>query len=282
MLLSTIRAILDQLGGKMCLILMAYDCHPRYKLIVAGNRDEYYSRPTLPPAFWPENPAILAGKDLVKGGTWTGMTTRGRFAAVTVYREPVKYPPHLLSRGLLAADFLKSDESAEVYMQDLISKRGEYKGYSLLAGTIDSLYYFSNRENTVRRLDQGLHGLSNNLLDVPWPKVARGLRLLSGCLHQDEIKAEQLFAIMADRAKPADEDLPDTGIGLERERLLGSMFIVSPNYGTRATTVILVDRENRVQYWERNLDSGTSGKCQQFHYEFQAGLDPAVKTQGGL
>ncbi len=253
----------------MCLILIAYDYHPRYKLVVAGNRDEYYSRPTLSTIYWPENPAILAGKDLIKGGTWTGITTKGRFAAVTVYREPVNYPPHLLSRGLLAANFLNSNDSAEVYMENLVDRGDEFKGYSLLAGTIDSLYYLSNRENTIHRLDKGLHGLSNNLLDVPWPKVTKGLKALSDCLQQDEVKAEHLFKIMANREQPDDKDLPDTGVGLERERLLGSEFIISPNYGTRATTVILVDRMNRVQFWERSLDSIVSGNWEEVHYDFQ-------------
>jgi len=253
----------------MCLILIAYDYHPRYKLIVAGNRDEYYNRPTLPTTYWPENPAILAGKDLIKGGTWTGITTKGRFAAVTVYREPFNYPPHLQSRGVLAANFLEGDDSAEVYMENLVASGDDYKGYSLLAGTIDSLYYLSNRENTIHRLDKGLHGLSNNLLDVPWPKVTKGLQALSDCLQQDEVKAEQLFEIMADKEQPDDKDLPDTGVGLERERLLGPMCIISPNYGTRATTVILVDRENRVQFWERSLDSLRSGTWEEVRYDFQ-------------
>jgi uncharacterized protein with NRDE domain len=253
----------------MCLILIANDYHPRYKLVVAGNRDEYYSRPTFPATYWPENPAVLAGKDLIKGGTWTGITTKGRFAAVTVYREPFQYPPHLMSRGLLAANFLNGNDPAEVYMENLVTKGEEFKGYSLLAGTIDSLYYLSNRENIIHRLDKGLHGLSNNLLDVRWPKVSKGLEAFSGCLQQDEVKAEHLFEIMADREQPADEDLPDTGVGLERERMLGSVCIVSPNYGTRATTVILVDRKNQVQFWERSLASVQSGIWNEVHFEFQ-------------
>jgi len=141
---------------------------------------------------------------------------------------------------------------------------------NLLAGTFDSLYYLSNRENTIHRLDKGLHGLSNNLLDVPWPKVTKGLKALSDCLQQDEVKAEQLFEIMADKEPPDDKDLPDTGVGLERERMLGPMCIVSPNYGTRATTVIMVDRQNRVQFRERSLDSVCSGIWEEVHYDFQA------------
>lgn len=253
----------------MCLILLAYDCHPRYKLVVTTNRDEYYSRPTQSARFWPENPAILAGKDLIKDGTWTGITTTGRFAAVTVYREVSNYPAHLPSRGLLAANYLASHEAPEVYLDRLVNESADYKGYSLLVGTFDALFYLSNRENTVRKLAKGLHGLSNNLLDVPWPKVSKGIKSLADCLQQEEIKVEHLFAIMANRECPDDRDLPDTGVGLERERMLGAACIVSPNYGTRATTVILVDRNNNVEFWERSLELAPSGTWHEVHYEVQ-------------
>jgi len=253
----------------MCLILIAHDVHPRYKLLVAGNRDEFYNRPTQPASFWPENPAILAGRDLIKGGTWSGITTAGRFAAVTVYREPTRYPPHLPSRGLLAAEYLRSQDDPQVYLEQLASQGGDYKGFSLLVGTVDSLYYFSNRENIIRPLDKGLHGLSNSLLNVPWPKVTKGIKTLSECLQAEDIKAEDLFAIMADRECPPDRDLPDTGVGLERERMLGPAFIVSPKYGTRETTVLMVDRDNQVQYWERSFVSPQSGTWEEVHYEMR-------------
>lgn len=253
----------------MCLILVAYDCHPRYKLVVTGNRDEFYNRPSLAADFWPENPSILAGRDLVKGGTWTGITTGGRFAAVTVYREPVKYPPHLPSRGLLATDFLSSDDAPEVYMEKLAGDGSRYKGFSLLAGTFESLYYFSNRENRIHKLEQGLHGLSNNLLDVPWPKVTKGIKALADCLQHEEINVKQLFAIMADKEIPEDQELPDTGVGLARERMLGPACIVSPTYGTRTTTVMMVDRDNQVNFWERSLESEQSATWNGVHYEIK-------------
>lgn len=251
----------------MCLILIANDCHPRYKLVIAGNRDEFYSRPTAAAGFWPEKPAILAGKDLIKGGTWMGITTAGRFAAVTVYREPAKHPPHLPSRGLLAANFLGSKDAPEVYMEKIAHEGPGYKGFSLIAGTFESLYYLSNRENVVRKLDQGLHGLSNNLLNVPWPKVTKGIKALGDCLQHEDVRVEQLFAIMADQEIPPDRDLPDTGVGLERERMLGPACIVSPTYGTRETTVLMVDRDNRAQFWERSLESLPSRSWKQVYYQ---------------
>jgi len=252
----------------MCLILMALNCHPKYKLIIAGNRDEFYDRPTLPAHFWTEEPRILAGIDTVKQGTWTGITTEGRFAAVTVFREPKSYPSNLPSRGLLAAHFLKSSETSEEFMSNLVSMGDLYKGFSLLAGDVDTIYYLSNRENIVRKLDKGLHGLSNNLLDVPWPKVTRGLQALSGCLAKGEVNVADIFAVMADQAIPPEDELPDTGIGIELERLLGSAFITSSKYGTRATTVIMVDRNNRVRFWERSFVNPQSGKHTDSYYEF--------------
>ncbi|NMC27578.1 MAG: NRDE family protein [Syntrophomonadaceae bacterium] len=252
----------------MCLILMALDCHPKYKLIISGNRDEFYDRPTLPAHFWAEDPNILAGMDIVKQGTWTGITTAGRFAAVTVFREPKSYPSNMPSRGLLAAQYLKSRETGEEFMSHLVNRGNLYKGFSLLAGDVDTIYYLSNRENIVRKLDKGLHGLSNNLLDVPWPKVTRGLQSLSECLAHEEVNIADIWNIMANRDIPEDRELPDTGIGIELERLLGSAFITGSKYGTRATTVIMVDRHNRVRFWERSFENPQSGQHTDAYYEF--------------
>ncbi|MEQ8237472.1 MAG: NRDE family protein [Syntrophomonadaceae bacterium] len=255
-------------GQNMCLILMALDCHPKYKLIITGNRDEFYNRPTLPAHFWTEEPKILAGLDIVKQGTWTGITTEGRFAAVTVYREPKSYPSNMPSRGLLATQFLKSSETSVEFMRHLVSRGNLYKGFSLLAGDVDTIYYLSNRENIVRKLDKGLHGLSNNLLDVPWPKVTRGLQALSNCLAQEEVYVDDIWKIMANQEIPPDKELPDTGIGIELERLLGPAFITSSKYGTRATTVLMVDRNKRVRFWERSFENPHSGQHTDAYYEF--------------
>jgi len=252
----------------MCLILMALDCHPKYKLVITGNRDEFYDRPTKPAHFWTEEPRILAGIDTVKQGTWTGITTEGRFAAVTVFREPKSYPSNMPSRGLLAAQFLKSRETSAEFMSQLVSRGNLYKGFSLLAGDVDTIYYLSNRENNVRRLDRGLHGLSNNLLDVPWPKVTRGIQALSGCLAGEEVNVADIWNIMANRDIPADNELPDTGVGVELERMLGPAFITSSKYGTLATTVIMVDRNNRVKFWERSFGNPQSGSHTDVYYEF--------------
>jgi uncharacterized protein with NRDE domain len=253
----------------MCLILIAIDCHPQYQLVVASNRDEFYNRPTLPAGFWPDNPSILAGKDLQQGGTWLGITTAGRFCALTNYRDPSNNNPQSPSRGHLVHNYLNSNLSPESYMEDLGNGGAEYNGFNLLAGTYESLYYYSNREKLIRSLEKGFHGLSNSLLDAPWPKVTKGIKSLADCMQHQDIKAEVLFGIMANREQPDDQDLPQTGVGLERERMLAPTYVVSQDYGTKSTTVLLVDRNNNVQLWERSFTSLPLGTWTEVSYEFK-------------
>lgn len=255
----------------MCLILFAYNSHPKYQLVVAANRDEFYKRPTRPAAFWPENPDILAGKDLQEGGTWMGVTTNGRFAALTNYRDPSSYKPQAPSRGHLVHNYLSSSIGPEAYIEDLPDGGEAYNGFNLLLGTSESLYYYSNRERLMRKVAEGVHGLSNSLLDVPWPKVSKGIKALADVLQDEDIEAEQLFAIMADRKLPADQDLPETGVGLERERMLAPAFVTSSNYGTRLTTVILVDRNHNIQFWEHSYPSRQPDRWDEVYYDYHGG-----------
>lgn len=252
----------------MCLILFAIDCHPQYRLVVAANRDEYYHRQTLPADFWPDNPSILAGRDGYQGGTWMGITTAGRIAALTNYRDPSRHNPQAPSRGHLVREYLESSTSPVPYMRDLLDESDRYNGFNLLAGTPENLYYFSNREKIIRPLEKGCHGISNSLLDVPWPKVTRGIDGLTACLRQQEINHEDLFALMADRELADDSDLPHTGVSLEMERMLSSIFIEMPGYGTRSTTILLVNRENQVQFWERTFFPDQPGTWKDAYYSF--------------
>ncbi len=253
----------------MCLILFAYDCHPRYQLVVASNRDEFYKRSTAPAEFWQGNSGILAGKDLEQGGTWMGVTTAGRFAALTNYRDPASYKAQAPSRGSLVQNYLSSHLDPAAYIQKLPEGAEEYNGFNLLAGTMESMYYYSNREKQLRKIEKGIHGLSNSLLDVAWPKVTRGKKALADCLRQEEVDAADLFAILADREQPPDQDLPSTGVSLEMERILAPLYVVSPNYGTRSSTVILIDRDDQVQYWERSYAPEPSGPWNEVHFTFK-------------
>jgi uncharacterized protein with NRDE domain len=236
---------------------MADRVHPKYRLIVAANRDEFYNRPTATAAFWEDAPQLFAGRDLVHGGTWFGITAGGRIAALTNYRQPHFVLPHPLSRGRLVSDFLIGGAAAEEYVET-VRKMGEvYLGFNLLAGDGHGLYYCPNRDGDQRRLEPGIYGLSNHLLDTPWPKVVRGKEALSRAIAGSDVELEDLFALLADRSKPKDEELPDTGVGLERERMLSSIFIESEYYGTRSSSVLLVDQDGQALFVERNFDGDT-------------------------
>ncbi|RDU35266.1 hypothetical protein DRW41_19330 [Neobacillus piezotolerans] len=236
----------------MCLIVFAYKAHPRYRLIVAANRDESYARPTAAAHFWEDEPNILAGRDLEKMGTWMGVSTDGRFAALTNYRDPKQMnAAGKLSRGELVASFLKSGMRSGEYMAGLDAKGGLYPGYNLLADDGKSLYYFSNMEGVAREVEPGIHGVSNHLLNTPWPKVVRGKSALDELLKRDsEELEEELFTLLRDAEPAPDADLPDTGIGLEWEKVLSPLFIRSEGYGTRCSTVLLMG-DGELIYTER-------------------------------
>ncbi|NTZ17779.1 NRDE family protein [Paenibacillus sp. JMULE4] len=229
----------------MCLILFAYHAHETYKLIVAANRDEFYDRPTSPVHYWEDHPHILAGRDLSKMGTWMGVTTAGRFAALTNYRDPKEVLEGKRSRGELVADFLKDHQAPESYMLEAAKKRDRYPGYNLLAGDADELYYYSNIENKVKKVGPGIYGLSNHLLNTDWPKVRRGKEGLAEIINGGRgDMAERILALLRQDDPVSDDLLPDTGISLEWERLLSPIFIQSEHYGTRSSTVLLMtDKE---------------------------------------
>jgi len=222
----------------MCLILLSLCVHPEYPLILAANRDEFYQRPTAPAHFWDDPPDRLAGQDLVAAGTWLGLHGNGRWAALTNYREPraVHGGP---SRGQLVLDYLR-EAPAPVSPE---------AGYNLLYGQGAEIHYRSNR-GPGGPLSPGIHGLSNDLLDTPWPKVVRGCQGMSGLSEPEE-----LFRLLLDQEVPSDEQLPHTGVGLKLERALSPMFIHTPEYGTRCSTVMRLDREGRWSFHERRYSS---------------------------
>lgn len=239
----------------MCLILLACDVHPDFRLILAANRDEFYARPTSPAAFWDDAPQLLAGRDLKSGGTWLGITRAGRLAALTNYRDLRSYRPDAPSRGGLVSGFLRGTMSAAAYLAFLEREGSAYNDFNLIFGDLRRLSYFSNRGGRHAVLTPGVHGLSNEFLDSPWPKVNHGRDALAGLVAAGSpVGPEELFTILADRTMAPDHLLPDTGVGIERERLLSPLFIESPTYGTRSSTVILVDRMNRVTFCEQTFD----------------------------
>lgn len=242
----------------MCLIFIALKHHPAYKLIVAANRDEFYNRRTAAAAYWPDHPDILGGRDLEAMGTWLAMTKTGRLAMVTNFRDLRNIKAQAPSRGKLVTDFLLDDVSGEDYLRKVQPHAKEFNGFSLIAGTVDSLAYLSNYANGLIPLRSGLFGLSNHLLETPWPKVEKGKREIQTLFDTGRLDQHELFRVLSDETISADNKLPDTGVGLERERSLSAAFIKSPGYGTRSSTVILVDNNNHVEFHERVFHPKTS------------------------
>jgi uncharacterized protein with NRDE domain len=240
----------------MCLILLAYKVHPQYPLIVAANRDEFYRRPTAPIHYWEDDPTVLAGRDLEKMGTWMGVTTSGRFAALTNYRNPKEVITGKQSRGELVADALKYNGDLKEYMQGLANRQQQYPGYNLLAGDAKELYYYSNMGQELQKLEPGIYGVSNHLLNTEWPKVKRGKEGLSHIITENRENLIEELMVLLQHADPApDESLPNTGVSLEWERLLSPLFIQSEHYGTRSSTVLLLSVKE-MEYVERVFSDG--------------------------
>lgn len=247
----------------MCLILFAYNVHPRYNLIVAANRDEAYGRPTAPAHFWEERSDILAGRDLEKMGTWMGVTRSGRFAALTNFRNPNENAAGKRSRGELVADFLKETGSPEDYLQTTAAKSLDYPGYNLLAGNVNELFYYSNVGTSMEKIEPGVHGVSNHLLNTNWPKVRHGKAGLSKIIEEDQADmADQLFSHLENADPAPDHLLPSTGVPLEWERILSPMFIKSEGYGTRSSTVIMMN--NNEIFFKERVFNGEIRKDQEF------------------
>ena len=247
----------------MCLILVAHDTHPEYALVVAANRDEFYARPTEPAAFWASNPAVLAGRDLEAGGTWLGFTREGRFAAITNYREGERSDARH-SRGQLTLAFLASAQPPGQYLQALQAEADQYRGFNLLLGRPGELHYYGNRAGPPERLDPGVYALSNGTLRDDWTKM-RLAKLAFTRLLRGSFGPASLVQMMADELRLEDTQLPDTGVGLALERMLSARFIRDRDYGTRATTVLLVRRDGEARFVEQNFNrQGPEGPLKDF------------------
>lgn len=237
----------------MCLVVVALRAHPVYPLVLAANRDEYHARRAAPAA-WGSDGAfagILAGRDLAAGGTWLGVRRDGRFALVTNVRDGKPQDPAAPSRGALVPRVL--DSTIDEAFAALAAGAPRYNGFNVLAGDGETLHWMSNRGGGRRRIGYGVHGLSNALLDEPWPKVVRTEHRLREWIAQGTRDVEPLFAALADRTRASDSELPSTGVALEWERVLSSPFIVTERYGTRCSTVYTVDNEGRASFRERSF-----------------------------
>lgn len=226
-------------GNFMCLIIVGFGVHPQWPLLVAANRDEFHARETAPSAFWEDQPGLLAGRDLVAGGTWMGITRKGRFAAVTNYRDPARTAPAPRSRGELPTRFLAGTADPDDYLRELCANMQDYAGFNLLVGDSSSLWYLSNTAAArPQPLGPGIYGLSNARLDTPWPKVEQGKALLAELLRQGTPAHSELAAVVSDKCLAEPEQLHDHGLHGDMDLLLSAQFIAAGSYGTRCTTTI--------------------------------------------
>jgi len=269
----------------MCLILIAHRAHPRYRLVVAANRDEFFRRPTAPADYWSDAPHVLGGRDLEKGGTWMGVTADGRWAAVTNFRDGSPPGPGTRSRGGLVASYLCGSTRAQAYVVSRNPGIRKYPGFNLLAADAAGMHYLSNRTDKSMMLAAGFYGLSNHLLDSPWPKVERGKLALRKALDEaagPDRLIEAMMAVLSDRNTAEEHALPSTGISKDWERRLSATFIGAPGYGTRASTVLLMEHDGEVHFRERTF--GERGEwIEDRHYRFASTEVPvSTPTQGQI
>jgi uncharacterized protein with NRDE domain len=252
----------------MCLILFAYNTHPNYKLILTANRDEFYARPTEQAHFWPENPNILAGKDLQAGGTWIGVSKKGKLAALTNYRDPANINPDAPSRGALTLNFLNSDLSAKEYLFQIEQNGLQYNGFNLLLMDETGLWCYDNVNRTILQVPNGVHGLSNATLNTPWPKTVSAKQQLTELLKVESIEKAALVEMMENKTTAPDEILPKTGVPYQWEKLLSARFIESESYGSRITTVITISNSGEITFLEKTHSiNGSQEKIADFNFD---------------
>lgn len=243
----------------MCTILFSYKTTPGYRLILAANRDEFVNRRTAPLAYWHDFEEVLAGRDLQEGGTWLGLNSKGRLGAITNFREPQTVSTDCPSRGEILSQYLAGNDNDSDFLSNLEVKASKYRGFNLLFGDSDTIYYYSNRAEAMLQLKPGVYGLSNHLLDTGWPKVERGKMLLKRVLSSTNFRVEDIFSMLCDNHQPPEELLPDTGIGEVWERLLASIFITSEFYGTRSSAVITIRDDGHTEFRERTFLHSVDG-----------------------
>lgn len=243
----------------MCLIVFAWQTHPKYSLILAANRDEDYSRPTRPAQSWTAEgyADIIAGKDMKAGGSWFGAKHNGKWAAVTNFRHPDAVKVNPPSRGELVLNYLRSNDTPKRAVEKLSKVGKEFNGVNFLAGNRKSLYNYNNYFDSIIKVEPGVHGLANAVLNSNWPKVKRARQKLEKIIAKEQIEHEALFELLLDD-KLATKGLPDTGLPRDVEKKVSSIFIKTERYGTRCSTVMLVHKSGKTELYERVFKPGTS------------------------
>ena len=253
----------------MCLIVFSLRSHEKYPLILAGNRDEFYERPARPAKFWENNPNLLAGIDIKGGGTWMGVTTCGKLGALTNYRDLTNIKENAPTRGSIVTDYLTGTKPAPVFLETLNENAQKFNGFNVLAGTPDSFFHYSNETRKITEIESGIHGISNAVLNTPWPKVEKAKEDLRNILRNDHIDTEELFSLLKSKKTYPLEILPNTGLPDEKEKAVSAAYIKTEDYGTRCSTIILMDQNGEVTFIERTYDPKTENITTEKYYNFQ-------------
>ena len=250
----------------MCILFVAVNQHKDYPLIIAANRDEFFKRGTAESHIWDSEQGIIAGKDLQAGGTWMGINKQGYIASLTNIRDPKKTSENAITRGKLVSHYLQTP--LEEYQKTLSASKDNYNGYNLLFGKWNKLAVYNNHLDQLQPLTDGYYGLSNASLNSPWPKINKGVgKLEEYCQDGHDINPDILFTLLLDKSLAADENLPQTGVPIDWERRLSSIFILGDEYGTRSSTVLKIDKQQNVQWYERTYNNtATCTSSQSFNF----------------
>ena len=244
----------------MCLVVVAWQQHPHYPLVVAGNRDEFHERPTAALDFWDDQPDIAGGRDLKARGTWLAVNRNGRFATVTNFRDAAIADNRLRSRGHLVTEFLRSTESAGDYLSGIDGDA--YAGFNLLVADGNSFGWYSNRGGEAIILPPGIYGLSNALLDSPWHKVTSRKAAMAGLISREQVTTLDLFDLLSDQSRAPEAEVEVGRLPFETAHAITAPFIVQPDYGTRCSSAVLADKNGHWQISERRFapDGTTTGE----------------------
>ena len=253
----------------MCLIVFAYKTSSDYPFILAGNRDEFYERPTKPAHIWHTKPRMIAGKDEKAGGTWLGFTESGRFAAITNFRDMNNLKEDAPTRGKIVSDFLLSQKDVPTIFEDLKQQAHLYNGFNLIAGTFDQLYYLSNQKEEIEEIEPGVHAISNAFLNTPWPKAEWAKTRFENFLDTSGYDEDELFKLLQNTRRYPKEKLPKTGLPDEMEQAVSSVFITTENYGTRSSSVVTVDRNLKAELIEQTYSQGSTEVENRERYSIQ-------------
>ena len=252
----------------MCLVVFAWQVHPLYRLILAGNRDESHRRPTQDAHWWPDNESILAGRDLQGGGSWLAVSKSGRFATVTNFREGQISKAGRSSRGALVTDFVAGSSSTQEYEASIANDK--FAGFGLLLSDGKTMSYLSNRDDLEAKLDPGIYGLSNASLDTPWSKVVRAKANLESLIDSGGVNETELLRLLADRTPAAVNDVEAENLPFEIAWALTAPFIVAPDYGTRSSSTVLWGNDDVIEFCERRFDpSGKSTGESRFRFQIE-------------